>query len=176
MPQRRRFRQRAALRPRGPRPTIGAAKGNARGGGGSVAGGGPDGADAASGAGADVGAVAGVLVWTEASRFAAMRDFYAGTLGLTPRADRAGPRRLRVGWPAPHDRRPRTGCAVPPATPLRVMVNFGVGDIEAVHARLRGAGVAFSRPPGREPWGGLVATFADPDGNTLQLLQLPPGR
>ena len=175
MPQRRRFRQRAALRPRGPRPTIGAAKGNARGGGGSVAGGGPDGADAAPGAGADVGAVAGVLVWTEASRFAAMRDFYAGTLGLTPRADRAGHADFEWGGLrltiAVHD-----GVRGPSRDPLRVMVNFGVGDIEAVHARLRGAGVAFSRPPGREPWGGLVATFADPDGNTLQLLQLPPGR
>ena len=43
-------------------------------------------------------------------------------------------------------------------------------------ASRRAMGDAFTRPPGREPWGGLVATFADPDGNTLQLLQLPEGR
>jgi catechol 2,3-dioxygenase-like lactoylglutathione lyase family enzyme len=31
------------------------------------------------------------------------------------------------------------------------------------------AGVVFERPPEREDWGGTVATFHDPDGNTLQL-------
>jgi hypothetical protein len=34
--------------------------------------------------------------------------------------------------------------------------------------------VVFSRRPEREAWGGVVATFADPDGNTLQLMELPP--
>jgi len=53
------------------------------------------------------------------------------------------------------------------------MVNLAVDDIRAAHARLVGAGVTFRRPPEREAWGGWVATFADPDGNTLQLLQLP---
>jgi predicted enzyme related to lactoylglutathione lyase len=53
------------------------------------------------------------------------------------------------------------------------MVNLAVDDIEVVYRRLRAAGVAFSRAPEREPWGGVVATFADPDGNTLQLMELP---
>jgi predicted enzyme related to lactoylglutathione lyase len=53
------------------------------------------------------------------------------------------------------------------------MVNFAVDDIHAAHARLAAAGVTFTREPGQEPWGGWVATFSDPDGNTLQLLQLP---
>ena len=30
-----------------------------------------------------------------------------------------------------------------------------------------------TRAPEREEWGGWVATFADPDGNVLQLMQLP---
>ena len=34
-------------------------------------------------------------------------------------------------------------------------------------------GVVFTRAPEREEWGGWVATFADPDGNVLQLMQLP---
>ena len=34
-------------------------------------------------------------------------------------------------------------------------------------------GFVFSREPAREDWGGWVATFADPDGNVLQLMQLP---
>ena len=56
------------------------------------------------------------------------------------------------------------------------MLNLTVADIRAVHERLTRAGVAFSREPAREDWGGWVATFADPDGNILQLMQLPaPG-
>lgn len=56
--------------------------------------------------------------------------------------------------------------------PLREMINFGVRDIHAAHRRLRAAGVEFLRPPQQEPWGGWIATFSDPDGNTLQLIQL----
>jgi predicted enzyme related to lactoylglutathione lyase len=33
--------------------------------------------------------------------------------------------------------------------------------------------VEFIRQPEREQWGGWIATFKDPDGNILQLLQLP---
>jgi uncharacterized glyoxalase superfamily protein PhnB len=57
--------------------------------------------------------------------------------------------------------------------PLRIMVNLAVDDIGAVHARLAGAGVVFTRPPEREDWGGRVATLVDPDGNRIQLFQLP---
>ena len=116
--------------------------------------------------------LAGVLVWTEAVRFPAMARFYRDTLGLTPRSskgdfinfDWAGVR-LSVGV---HD---RVQGASP--DPLRVMIHLVVDDIQAVHARLTRAGVTFTRAPEREDWGGWVATFADPDGNTLQLMQLP---
>ena len=53
------------------------------------------------------------------------------------------------------------------------MINLGVDDIHAEHNRLSDAGVVFIRPPERESWGGWVATFQDPDGNLLQLLQTP---
>jgi predicted enzyme related to lactoylglutathione lyase len=118
--------------------------------------------------------LAGVLVWTAADRFAAMVRFYRDTLGLTPRSARSDfinfdwhGVRLSVGV---HD-----GVHGPSADPLRIMINLAVDDIHAVHARLAGAGVSFSRRPEPENWGGLVATFTDPDGNTLQLLQLPDG-
>ena len=55
--------------------------------------------------------------------------------------------------------------------PHRVMVNLGVADIHRAAATLRERGVAFTREPEQEHWGGWVATFHDPDGNTLQLLQ-----
>ncbi len=54
----------------------------------------------------------------------------------------------------------------------RFMPHLGVADIHAVASRLSEAGVEFIRQPEQESWGGWVATFRDPDGNTLQLLQL----
>jgi predicted enzyme related to lactoylglutathione lyase len=121
---------------------------------------------------ATIEGLAGVLVWTEADRFPAMARFYRDTLGLTPRSDRPdfinfdwGSVRLSVGVHAALRGASRE--------PLRVMVNLTVTDIQPVHARLAAAGVVFSRPPEREEWGGWVATFSDPDGNILQLMQLP---
>jgi len=116
--------------------------------------------------------LAGVLVWTDASRFEAMKRFYVERLDLTPRTVKpdfvnfewAGVR-LSIGV--------HGGVSGPARDPLRVMLNLEVADIRATHARLVKAGVAFSRAPERETWGGLVATFVDPDGNTLQLLELP---
>ena len=52
------------------------------------------------------------------------------------------------------------------------MINLGVNDIHGEYDELRRRGVDFLRPPEREHWGGWVATFRDPDGNVLQLLQL----
>lgn len=60
--------------------------------------------------------------------------------------------------------------------PYRVMVNLGVTDIHQEYRRLCQDGVEFIRPPEQEHWGGWVATFRDPDGNILQMLQLPPER
>lgn len=121
-------------------------------------------------AGGAVTGVAGVIVWTD--RFGEMLRFYRDTLGLEPRGVKAafanfawGDFRLSV---AAHD-----GVRGRARDPLRVMINFAVADVHAAHERLAARGVVFSRPPERERWGGWVATFADPDGNTLQLLQLP---
>ena len=51
-------------------------------------------------------------------------------------------------------------------------VGLSVDDLEKEHARLTGAGVAFSMPPTRQPWGGFMALFADPDGNVFYLDQV----
>jgi predicted enzyme related to lactoylglutathione lyase len=124
---------------------------------------------------ATIEGLAGVLVWTEADRFPAMAHFYRDTLGLTPRSDKSdfinfdwNGVRLSVGVHA--------GVRGASREPLRVMLNLTVADIEAAHTRLAAAGVVFARAPEREEWGGWVATFADPDGNILQLMQLPPRR
>ena len=116
--------------------------------------------------------MAGVLIWTERARFEAMVRFYRERLGLTPRTVKSdfvnfdwGGVRLSVGI---HDR-----VAGQSRDPLRIMVNLAVDDIRAVHARLEREGVVFTRAPEQEEWGGQVATFLDPDGNLLQLMQLP---
>lgn len=128
-----------------------------------------------------LGPIAGVIVWTAPDRFPAMRDFYRDTLGLPPRSVKDD--FISFWWPEPGatitGAEPRLNIAAhrdiagPSADPLRIMVNFTVTDIAATHRRLIAAGVAFTRPPEQEKWGGVVATFADPDGNTLQLFQLP---
>jgi len=116
--------------------------------------------------------MAGVLIWTSPERFEAMARFYRHRLGLAPRTVK--PDFINFDWGgvrlsvSVHDR--VTGMS---ADPLRIMVNLAVDDIRAVHARLEANGVVFTRPPEAEEWGGRVATFRDPDGNLLQLLELP---
>jgi predicted enzyme related to lactoylglutathione lyase len=118
-----------------------------------------------------IAGLAGVLIWTEADRFPAMARFYRDALGLTPRS--AKPDFVNFDWQGVrlsvgvHD-----GIRGPSRDPLRLMINLTVADIRSVHERLVRAGVAFTRAPEREDWGGWVATFADPDGNVLQLMQL----
>ena len=113
---------------------------------------------------------AGIIIWTEPNRFEVLVDFYVRTLGMTPTSRRVGHVafsqegfRLILGV---HDE-----VAGRNADPLRIMVNLAVANIHEAVARLEG--VPLIRPPEREDWGGWIATLSDPDGNTVQLLQLP---
>jgi predicted enzyme related to lactoylglutathione lyase len=115
--------------------------------------------------------MAGVLIWTEAARFESMVRFYRDTLGLRPRSVKEdfinfewGEVRLSVGI--------HSGVRGLSRDPLRIMVNFAVDDIHTTYTRLTEAGTLFTRAPEVEDWGGYVATFLDPDGNALQLMQL----
>jgi len=58
----------------------------------------------------------------------------------------------------------------PARDPHRVMVNFRVEDCQAEYERLAKQGVEFVRPPSPDAIH-IVATFRDPDGNILQLMQ-----
>ena len=115
---------------------------------------------------------AGVIIWTSADRFDSMATFYRDTLGLIPATSRPEhiafqhrDFRLTIGV---HDE-----ISGPSKDSLRVMLNLAVDDIGAYFERLRNLGVSVIRPPEPESWGGWVATLGDPDGNTVQLLQLP---
>jgi catechol 2,3-dioxygenase-like lactoylglutathione lyase family enzyme len=118
--------------------------------------------------------LAGVIVFTSAERHPMLRDFYVDTLGLRPLADRPGfvnfewgPVRLTVSV---HDR-----VEGESRDPLRVMINLAIDDLDAAHDRLRALDVPCLRPPEPEHWGGRIATYADPDGNLVQLFEFPDG-
>ena len=58
--------------------------------------------------------------------------------------------------------------------PNRIMIDFLVKDCQAAYDDLRSRGVEFLREPGVDQADGfMIATFQDPDGNTLQLFQPP---
>ena len=114
--------------------------------------------------------IAGVIIWSE--DLEGLTYFYRETLGLQPHSTRPdlvafrfGDVRLTLGR---HDQ--VTGIT---KEPYRIMLNLGVTDIHLAYRRLVKRGVQFIRPPEKEHWGGWVATFRDPDGNVLQLLQQP---
>jgi predicted enzyme related to lactoylglutathione lyase len=50
-------------------------------------------------------------------------------------------------------------------------LSFSVSDIDAECERMSGQGVTFFGAPEKQFWGGWLATFADPSGNRLQLVQ-----
>jgi predicted enzyme related to lactoylglutathione lyase len=103
---------------------------------------------------------------------ARLMAFYGETLGLPrdPEAEGGGFRvtesmRLFVdGHSEVH------GAAKEPA---RMLINFMVADVRAERAALEAKGVTFIRKEGVEAWGGTISTFLDPDGNYLQLMQMP---
>lgn len=55
--------------------------------------------------------------------------------------------------------------------PGRIILNFHVDDFDAMAAQLGAAGVSWLVPIADRP-GGRFGTFADPDGNYLQIIQL----
>ncbi|MEJ3653124.1 VOC family protein [Actinomycetes bacterium KLBMP 9759] len=57
--------------------------------------------------------------------------------------------------------------------PGRTIINVDVDDFDAVHARLSAAGVEWISVTDRDM--GRFGTFADPDGNYLQIIQWKKG-
>ena len=58
----------------------------------------------------------------------------------------------------------------PLLVPQAVAVSQREVDVAATHADLAAKGVAFTSPPEKQFWGGSLAHFTDPAGNTLTLL------
>jgi predicted enzyme related to lactoylglutathione lyase len=96
-----------------------------------------------------------------------LRAFYADVIGLPPAPmgfgalDAGGP---TIGFDEHSEISGKT------REPARVLINLAVDDVAAEEARLTASGVVFIRRQGREPWGGIISTFVDPDGNYAQLI------
>lgn len=107
----------------------------------------------------------------------ALLEFYRDTVGL-PEVFDSGPGQgleggaVRVGG-AVLIIEAHSDTAGPAREPQRHLLDLHVDDAYAEQERLRALGVRFIRPATREDFGGLVATFVDPDGNFVQLVQDP---
>ncbi len=114
--------------------------------------------------------IAGVIIWTANTE--RLCGFYRYVLDMEPISQREGFMAFQFGDMrfTISDHSEVDGVA---KDPLRIMVNLAVDDIHSAYQRLREKGVEFLREPEKEHWGGYVATFKDPDGNVLQLLQQP---
>ncbi len=55
-------------------------------------------------------------------------------------------------------------------------VEFFVDDVDATYKALKLKGVNFVEEPHDEPWGGREASFLDPDGNLLEIVQIDWGK
>ena len=50
-------------------------------------------------------------------------------------------------------------------------ITLDTDDIHEFHRRLTASGVKFTLPPTKQPWGGMMGEFLDPEGNHLTVVQ-----
>lgn len=101
--------------------------------------------------------------------------FYRDTLGLPLQFQEEGfgyasfaPKGVRLGLA-------RLDANDPESQPLlgrHTGIGWGVPDLSAAYENLKAKGVRFKTAPTKQPWGGFMATFADPDGNLFYLDEL----
>ena len=108
-----------------------------------------------------------VRVWVD--DMAAAKRFYGETLGLTAKWDME----TAVGYDLGTDLivEGDDGGEEPSLVGRFVGASIQVEDIQATYEALTAKGVAFLGPPEKMVWGGALAHFKDPAGNTLTLLQ-----
>ncbi len=98
--------------------------------------------------------------------------FYRDVVQLRPHT--MGPHNFAIGAETILSIQHHSQVSGPTKEPTRVIIDLWVKDIDAEQARLEAQGVRFLRSKGLEYWGGVISTFSDPDGNTIQLIQHKP--
>ena len=123
----------------------------------------------------------GMRVFVAQKDFAASADFYEQTLSLkrTFRDDinrvatyefGFGPRLVLETF-TPEDEPDHEDLAA-----RFTGITLTVKDVEAAYLQLKTQGVPFLGAPEKMYWGGVMAHFKDPGGNTLTLIQMPGAR
>lgn len=102
-----------------------------------------------------------------------LKEFYGEVVGLPPNPDMGDSAFQAGGTAFVIDGHNETKGSA--KEPTRVLLDFFVENVAAEQARLEAAGVSFSRKQGKEHWGGIISTFADPDGNLCQIIEYRPG-
>ncbi|MEP7216568.1 MAG: VOC family protein [Anaerolineaceae bacterium] len=100
---------------------------------------------------------------------ARLGDFYRDTVGLQKQEGMGPYAFLFGGTTLAFDGHSETRGAA--KEPTRVIFSMFVDDLAAEQKALEGKGVKFLRTAGKEEWGGIISTFADPDGNLMQLIE-----
>jgi predicted enzyme related to lactoylglutathione lyase len=54
-----------------------------------------------------------------------------------------------------------------------IILDFGVGDVDAEYPRIAALGVNWVMPPTTQPWGNRSMMFRDPAGNLVNVLSRP---
>jgi len=101
-----------------------------------------------------------------------LMQFYRDVVGLPPQKDMGEGALIFGGATLFIDGHSETHGAA--KEPQRVLINLFVDDLKADQARIEAKGAKFIRKEGKEPWGGVISTFLDPDGNYCQLIEYKP--
>lgn len=117
-------------------------------------------------------------VWMTAVPVSNLNDaleFYAEVLGLPVQLDSRENNWIELGREEPHE---KLALFVPAIHDNRqpggdTGIVFETDNIYELHRRLVDEGVEFKLKPQRQQWGGLMATFLDPDGNELTAVEDP---
>ena len=116
----------------------------------------------------------GATIWSEDLH--RLLPFYRDTLGLPVRQEAPGFVLLGAAGGAAVALGTHSEVHGAAKEPARHILSFATDDIRADYARLTGAGVTFLEAPTGGPDGEVTfATFKDPEGNYLQLVQFAGG-
>ena len=99
-------------------------------------------------------------------------EFFRDQLGLGVKTEDAN-----FGYASFAVGRVQMAFAVSGDQPELIGRHTGIGlmaeDIQAAYQEMTAAGVEFETAPEKQPWGGVLALFRDPDGNIFYLDELP---
>lgn len=117
--------------------------------------------------------ITGISIQLGSNNLDAMRAFYRDIVQLTP-APEMGDGSFQFGPAGSLFIVDHAEVAGPTKERSRAILDLHITGIDQEHERLKAAGVKFTREKGVEFWGGVISTFNDPDGNTIQLIEMKP--